>query len=325
MATRRDQQQMDQPPSGEQGREGEPAAGTSTTHPAPATTTPAASDAPRRVATATVDPANAPANAPAKTPAKTPAGILAATPGASGPAQPKPEIRPAGKPESERITPFARVPLFANLDADSLRELATATRRRSYRPGEIIFHRDDPGQVLFVIREGKVRIYITSGDGQEVTLEVFGPGDYFGELALLDGHPRSASAVTLEPVEVYALQRSDFINTIMRHPRIAVAVITVLSRRLRQTDSMVEDLLFLDVHGRVAKKLLELAERHGVQTPEGILIDMRLTQADLASLVGSSRESVNKVIGFFLDKHFIRNEKRKIIILRHADLRRHIG
>ncbi len=255
----------------------------------------------RSTTTATTDPAGS-----------TPAGKAAR----------KTESKP---PENERITPFARVPLFATLDADSLRQLAAVTRRRAYRPGEIIFHRDDPGQVLFVIREGKVRIYLSSPDGQEVTLAVLGPGDYFGELALLDGHPRSASAVTLEPVEVYALQRSDFTNAVLQHPRIAVAVITALSRRLRQTDSMVEDLLFLDVHGRVAKKLLELAGQHGVQTPEGILIDMRLTQADLASLVGSSRESVNKVIGFFVDKHFVRTEKRKILILRHADLRRHIG
>jgi CRP/FNR family cyclic AMP-dependent transcriptional regulator len=229
------------------------------------------------------------------------------------------------QPGDERITPFVRVPLFAHLDAESLRELAAVTRRRAYRPGEIIYHRDDPGQVLFIIREGKVRIYISSPEGQEVTLAVLGPGDYHGELALLDGHPRSASAITLEAVEVYALQRSDFINAVMRHPRIAVGVMTVLSRRLRKTDSMVEDLLFLDVHGRVAKKLLDLAEQHGVQTPDGILIDMRLTQADLAALVGSSRESVNKVIGYFLDKRLISTEKRKITILRHADLRRRIG
>ncbi|HEX6817775.1 MAG TPA: Crp/Fnr family transcriptional regulator [Ktedonobacterales bacterium] len=232
---------------------------------------------------------------------------------------------PSAKAGSGSVTPFVRVPLFANLDTDSLRELAAVTRRRSYQAGEIIFHRDDPGQVLFVIREGKVRIYVTSSDGQEVTLAVLAPGDHFGELALLDGHPRSASAITLEPVEVYALRRSDFINTVMRHPRIAVEVMTVLSRRLRDTDRMVEDLLFLDVHGRVAKKLLDLAEQHGVETSEGILIDMRLTQADLAALVGSSRESVNKVIGYFLDKRFISTEKRKITILRHADLRRRIG
>jgi CRP/FNR family transcriptional regulator/CRP/FNR family cyclic AMP-dependent transcriptional regulator len=94
--------------------------------------------------------------------------------------------------------------------------------------------------------------------------------------------------------------------------------------RLRHTDAMIEDLLFLDVHGRVAKKLLDLAELHGVRTPDGIRIEMKLTQTDLAALVGASRESVNKVIGYFVDKNFISSEKRKITILRLADLRRRV-
>lgn len=226
--------------------------------------------------------------------------------------------------QAAQVTTFAQVPLFATLDAESLREIAAAARRRSYAQGEIIFYRDDPGQVLYLIRKGKVKIFITSPDGHEVVLAVFGPGDCFGELALLDGQPRSAGAVAAEAVEVYALQRSDFINLVMSHPRIAVQVMSVLSRRLRQTDTMIEDLLFLDVHGRVAKKLLDLAEVHGIRTEDGILIDMKLTQSDLAALVGASRESVNKVLGYFADKRFISTEKRKITILRLGDLRRRI-
>jgi CRP/FNR family transcriptional regulator/CRP/FNR family cyclic AMP-dependent transcriptional regulator len=224
----------------------------------------------------------------------------------------------------EGTVPLSRVALFSNLDVESLRALASAMRRRSFRPGEVIFHRDDPGQMLYIIREGKVKIYITSPEGQEVVLAVFGPGDYFGELALLDGQPRSASAITLDGVEAYALQRNDFITAVSHYPRIAIQVMNVLSRRLRQTDAMIEDLLFLDVHGRVAKKLLELAEVHGIRTAEGIRIELRLTQSDLAALVGASRESVNKVMGYFADKRFISTEKRKITILRLADLRRRV-
>ena len=210
---------------------------------------------------------------------------------------------------------LAKTPLFATLEAEELRELAKTMRRRTFRAGEVIFHRDDPGQVLYIIREGKVRIYVTSPEGQEVALAVFGPNDSFGEMALLDGQARSASAIALDSVDTYTLQRSDFVNVVTRHPRIAVQVMSVLSRRLRQTDTMIEDLLFLDVHGRVAKKLLELADLHGVRTPEGILIDMRLTQSDLASLVGASRESVNKVLGYFLTKRYVTTEKRRITIL----------
>lgn len=231
----------------------------------------------------------------------------------------------SGHTESdEHISPLAQVSIFAGLDADSLRELGAAARRRTFRAGEVIFHRDDPGQVLYVIRQGKVKIYITSPDGQEVSLAVFGPGEYFGELALLDGQPRSASAVAIEPAETFALQRTDFINAVMHHPRIAVQVMHVLSRRLRQTDAMIEDLLFLDVHGRVAKKLLELAELHGERTSEGIRINMRLTQGELAGMVGASRESVNKVMGYFTDKQFISTDKYRVTITRLADLRRRV-
>jgi CRP/FNR family transcriptional regulator/CRP/FNR family cyclic AMP-dependent transcriptional regulator len=230
--------------------------------------------------------------------------------------------RRSGSAESnDHLTSLENVSLFAGLDAEGLRELAAAVKRRAFRPGEVIFHRDDAGQVLYVIQSGKVKIYITSQDGQEVSLAVFGPGDYFGELALLDGQPRSASAIAIEPVETFALQRTDFINAVMHHPRIAIQVMNVLSRRLRQTDAMIEDLLFLDVHGRVAKKLLELAELHGLRTPEGIRIDLRLTQGELAAMVGASRESVNKVMGYFTDKRFISTDKYKITIIRLAELR----
>jgi CRP/FNR family transcriptional regulator/CRP/FNR family cyclic AMP-dependent transcriptional regulator len=233
-------------------------------------------------------------------------------------------VQTASRPAVHDAAPLERVAIFAGLDADALRELTAVARPRAFRPGEIIFHRDDPGQVLYVILSGKVRIYVTSPDGQEVALALLGVGDSFGELALLDGQPRSASAVAVEPAETLALQRADFLKAVMRHPRIAVQVMHVLSRRLRQTDAMIEDLLFLDVHGRVAKKLLELAEIHGARTPAGIRIELRLTQGELAAMVGASRESVNKVMGYFMDKDFISTDKYKITVKRLADLRRRV-
>ncbi|MDE3230255.1 MAG: Crp/Fnr family transcriptional regulator [Chloroflexota bacterium] len=219
---------------------------------------------------------------------------------------------------------LADIPLFATLDLEELRELASVTRRHTFGQGEIIFHRDDPGATLFVIKSGRVRIFISSPEGQEVALAVFGPGEAFGELALLDGQPRSASAIAIEPVESYTIQRGDFIAVATRRPRIALQMLATLSRRLRQTDAMVEDLLFLDVHGRVAKKLLELAETNGTRTPEGIRIEMKLTQSDLAAMVGASRESVNKVMSYLLDKQYVSVEKRKITVMRLTELRKRI-
>jgi CRP/FNR family transcriptional regulator, cyclic AMP receptor protein len=226
-----------------------------------------------------------------------------------------------GQPGADRL---ANVPLFSDLDADSLERLAAVARTRTFAAGATIFNRGEPGQVLYVIQCGKVKICLTSPEGQEVALAVLGPGECFGELALLDGQPRSADACALEPVTAAAIQRADFIKACMQHPRIAVQVMQVLSRRLRQTDEMVQDLLFLDVHGRVAKKLLELSETHGVRTPEGIRIEMRLTQTELAAMVGASRESVNKVMGYLTEKHYIMTDKHRTTVTRLAELRRYV-
>lgn len=225
--------------------------------------------------------------------------------------------------ESEAVY-LKQVPLFAGLEDEDIRELMSVAKRRTFRSGEVIFHREDPGQVLYVIKEGKVKISLISPDGQEISLVVFGKGECFGEVAILDGLPRSADAIAMEKVECYTLQRSDFHKAIMKNPKIAIQVMEVLSKRLRSTDQMVEDLIFLDVYGRVAKKLLELADTHGTKVENGIRIDVRLTQQELASMVGSSRESVNKVMGYFTDKNFISTDKHKITLHRIADLKRRI-
>jgi len=227
------------------------------------------------------------------------------------------------EPDKE-TTYFKQVSFFADLPEEEIKALSSATKRRTFRAGEVIFHRDDPGQVLYMMKEGKVKICIISPDGQEVSLAVLGKGEYFGEFALLDGLPRSTDAVALEKVECYTLQRSDFLNAILKNPKIAILVLEALSKRLRTTDQMVEDLIFLDVYGRVAKKLLELADAHGVKTGEGVLIDVRLTQQELASMVGASRESVNKVLGYFTDKNFISTDKHRITIHNTNDLKRRI-
>ena len=225
--------------------------------------------------------------------------------------------------ENEAIY-LKQVPLFAGLADEDIRGLMALAKRRTFRSGEVIFHREDPGQVLYVIKEGKVKISLISPDGQEISLVVFGKGECFGEFAILDGLPRSADAVALEKVECYTLQRSDFHNAIMKNPKIAIQIIEVLTRRLRSTDQMVEDLIFLDVYGRVAKKLLELADTHRTKVDDGTRIDVRLTQQEIASMVGASRESVNKVMGYFTDKNFISTDKHKITLHRISELERRI-
>ena len=226
--------------------------------------------------------------------------------------------------ESEAMY-LKQVSIFKGLDDKEVHDLITIAKKRIFRSGEVIFHRDDPGQMLYIIKEGKVKICLISPDGQEISLVVFGKGEYFGEFALLDGLPRSANAIALEKVECYTLLRSDFHSVIKKNPKIAIQVMEVLCERLRKTDQKVEDLIVLDVYGRVAKKLLELAETHGLKQEDGsILINMRLTQQDLAAMVGASRESVNKVLGHYTDKQYITTDKHKITLRRVADLKRRI-
>jgi CRP/FNR family transcriptional regulator/CRP/FNR family cyclic AMP-dependent transcriptional regulator len=221
-------------------------------------------------------------------------------------------------------TYLKQVAIFADLAEEDIRDLMAVAKRRTFRTGEVIFHRDDPGQVLYMINEGKVKICLISPDGQEISLAVLGAGEYFGEFALYDGLPRSADAIALEKVECYTLQRSDFHHAIMKNPKIAIQVLEGLSKRLRNTDQMVEDLIFLDVYGRVAKKLLELSDTHGIKVEDGTRIDVRLTQQELASMVGASRESVNKVMGYFTDKGYISTDKHRITLHRINELKRRI-
>ncbi len=221
-------------------------------------------------------------------------------------------------------TYLKQIAIFADLADEDLRDLMAVAKRRTFRAGEVIFHRDDPGQVLYMIKEGKVKICLISPDGQEISLAVLGAGEYFGEFALYDGLPRSADAIAIEKVECYTLQRSDLHNAIMKSPKIAIQVLEGLSKRLRNTDQMVEDLIFLDVYGRVAKKLLELSYTHGVKVEDGTRIDVRLTQQELASMVGASRESVNKVMGYFTDKGYISTDKHRITLHKINDLKRRI-
>jgi CRP/FNR family cyclic AMP-dependent transcriptional regulator len=218
-----------------------------------------------------------------------------------------------------------QVPFLAALEVSDREALATAAKRRRFRRGEVIFHKDDPGESLFIIDEGSVRIYLPSPQGADLTLAVLGPGDFFGDLALLDGRPRSAGAAALQETEIVALNRADFTSVIQSRPEAAMAVLAAVAERLRETNEMVGDLAFLDVGGRLAKKLLELATAHGVQRPGGILLDLSLTQEELANMVGVTRESVNRQLALFRRLGVIGGQGRRFLIRDAEALRRHIG
>ena len=203
-----------------------------------------------------------------------------------------------------------------------LAALVPTLRRRNYRRGETLYHQGDPGSVLHVIVEGRVKVVIPSESGEEAVLTVLGPGDVHGEMALLDGEPRSATVVALEPVVTAIISRESFLDLLRRSPAAVEGVLAGLARTIRRLSSEVGDLMFLDLQGRLAKMLLELAEIHGNEGEEGIEIQAALTQEDLAGMIGATRPRVNQLLGSFEDRGAISRRGRRIIIRRHDVLSR---
>jgi len=221
------------------------------------------------------------------------------------------------------VPSLAEVPLFTGLNAHDLAVVSERVRQRRYREGDRIFHKDDPGVALYVILNGRVRIHNETPDGADMIITVLQAGDFFGELAVIDGGERSAAATTVEATELLMLTREDLHDIIHRHPRIGLNLLVTLAGRLRRTTEALQAISTLDVNGRVAKQLLLLSRQHGAQTPSGSQITLRLTQADLAALVGDSRESVNKVLGFFKRKGWIEvDERYRITVTSPKDLER---
>lgn len=207
-----------------------------------------------------------------------------------------------------------RVPFLAALSDADRAELAAAARRRRYPRGQTVFHKDEPGETLFIVDRGSVRIYLPSPQGADLTLAVLGPGDFFGDMALLDGGPRSASAAAVEDTDTIALDRADFTALLRSRPEAAMAVLAAVARRLRDADEMAADLAFLDVAGRLAKKLLELAASQGVRRADGTLLDLSLTQEALANMLGVTRESVNRQLAIFRREGIVALDGRRFLI-----------
>jgi CRP/FNR family cyclic AMP-dependent transcriptional regulator len=224
----------------------------------------------------------------------------------------------------EETSFLAGVPLFASLNEAQLAELAGKLRARSYRAGEVIFHQEDPGVSLHIIKSGRVKITTTSPEGEEIVMAILDERDSFGEIALLDGKPRSANAVAMEATRTLTLDRGDFLDIMTRNPEMVSAVLAAVAAGWRRTSHLLEDAIFLDLPGRLAKRLLQLAEKHGIRTEMGIEIDLSLTQQDLAAAVGVSREALNKQLGLFQERGLVALAKKRITLLRPDELRKQV-
>jgi CRP/FNR family cyclic AMP-dependent transcriptional regulator len=216
----------------------------------------------------------------------------------------------------DRITDFlSTVPLFRELDRTAVRAFAELTREQKFAKGAMIVSEGDVGDALFVVRSGEVKVVLTGEDGREVILNVLNIGDHFGELALIDGRPRSAHVVSTQASSLLVLRRADFRRQVEQSPQVAWGLMVELSRRLRQADGTIGSLVLLDVPGRVAKVLLEHA------TPgEPATLVKQLTHQTIAQMIGASRETVSRAMAEFQEKQLISVQRRIVTIVDRAAL-----
>jgi CRP-like cAMP-binding protein len=208
-----------------------------------------------------------------------------------------------------------QAPLFAALDDEAAEALRSTMTRVEVPRGEAIFHEGDPGDRLYVIVEGKIKLGRASGDGRENLLAVLGPGEMFGELSLFDPGPRNAAGTAVADTVLLGVGSDDLDEWLRGRPEVARHLLRALARRLRRTNEALADLVFSDVPGRVAKALLDLSERFGRPTDDGLRVAHDLTQEELAQLVGASRETVNKALADFASRGWLRLEARAVVLL----------
>ena len=211
---------------------------------------------------------------------------------------------------------LAGSPVFGALPPPALEQLATLLHRRVYKRGQVIFHQDDPGTAAYLIDSGCVKVVLLSTDGDEMVLRILAPGEVFGELALLTGRPRSASVVAIEDTVTHTLERADFMDFLEQRPAAAMPIFGVLADLIHRLTEQVEDLAQLDVPRRLERKLLELAQAYGHQTAEGIRIDVRLNQTELASMIGTTRVSVNNCLASLERRGIITRDGQRIVLCR---------
>jgi len=184
------------------------------------------------------------------------------------------------------------VPLFASFPDDQLRTLTTMVTRRSAARSTTIMAGGDATDSLYIVLSGRLKVMMSDSDGKEVILSILGPGEFFGEMGLIDDEPRSASVVTIEPCELLAIAKRDFKKCLLENNEMAMAVMRGLVRRLREADRKIGSLALLDVYGRVARLLLDMAENVNGEK----VVTKRLPKQDIAKMIGASREMVSRVM-----------------------------
>lgn len=213
---------------------------------------------------------------------------------------------------------FKKLSLFAELDDQELAVIAGVAKTRRYAKDEVIFHADEMGDVFCVIREGKVKITMNSPEGKEIILAMMGPGEFFGEMALLDDAPRSATVVALEPLEVVTIWRTDFLQILQDNFSITRKLLSELSKRVRRMSLRIESLATMDVYGRLARFFLDLATQQGKVLDNGYVAVTRPTHQAIANMIGTSRETVSRLIHELMRQDLLLSEGKTVYLSKNA-------
>lgn len=212
-------------------------------------------------------------------------------------------------------------PLFQGLDERTFETLLASSHPKIYKTRAAIFHEGDPGGAMLMVLSGQIKISAVTANGKECVLAFMGAGDVIGEITLLDGGPRTATAIAMEPSRVLELTRATFIQTLEASPKTALKVIEVLCKRLRTTNEMVEDATLLAAAPRLARTLLRLAKSNGIEKDEEITIDLSLSQGTLGAYAGLLRESVNRQLRSWESESIVTKRDNKLVILDQAALK----
>jgi CRP/FNR family cyclic AMP-dependent transcriptional regulator len=207
-----------------------------------------------------------------------------------------------------------KAPLFTALDDAATASLLANMVSVKIAKGTILFAEGDGGDQLYVIADGKLKLGTSSGDGRENLLSILGPGEMFGELSLFDPGPRTSTATAVTDAKLLSLGQEKLLPWLAENPKVSLQLLGSLAQRLRRTNEAVGDLVFSDVPGRVAKALIDLGERFGKKTDEGLFVHHDLTQEELAQLVGASRETVNKALADFAGRNWLKLDGRAVLI-----------
>jgi CRP/FNR family transcriptional regulator/CRP/FNR family cyclic AMP-dependent transcriptional regulator len=213
---------------------------------------------------------------------------------------------------------FRKFVLFAELDDRELASIAAVAKVRRYGKDDVVFHADESGDVFCLIKEGQVKITMISPEGKEIILSILNSGDFFGEMSLLDNEPRSATVIATEPLEIVTIWRSDFLQILSENFSITKKVLAELSKRLRSASNRIESLATMDVYGRLARFFLELAQESGKSLDNGYVAVTRPTHQAIANMIGTSRETVSRLIHELMKQNLLLSEGKTIYLRKTA-------